>query len=175
VTEKIKTSPSGESTNQNVFDIFDRASSHQANTAAAYFIGDGIVVRVGWVDNEKPEPDLTIELRDEKLEAGVSLVVGRETARYTRETKPAFTVAEWLADKEKRRQARQHHRRETFPIPTAALEPIARAVSSHDPHTEPEPADSERMYESALRVEPLASTDIEFIRELIHAWSMPLD
>jgi hypothetical protein len=166
---------SGESKNQEVFDIFDRASSQRRNTALCYFIGDGIVVKIGWVDNGKETPDLTLELRDEKFGKDAGLTVGPETARYVREG-GSLPLDEWLAaDMETRRHARQFHRSEAFSISTASLAPIAQAVSQHEPHTEPDPSDSETMYEASLTVEPLPSTDIPFIRQLIDAWSQPLD
>ena len=168
-------SPTSEPRSKAVFDIFDRASSPKRDTAAKYYIGDGIVVRVGWVDNQKPDPDLTLELHDEKQDKGVSLTVGPSLTRYTREARPTLTAYQWMmADAETRRQARQYSQSEPFTIPTDTLEPIADAVSNHDPHTDPEPADSRSLYESSLRVTPLPSTDISYIRELIDAFSQPL-
>jgi hypothetical protein len=167
-------SGSGEFSGQDVFEVFDRASSPRPNTATPYFIGDGIVVRVGWVDNSKETPDLTLELRDEKLGNMVGFIVNPESARYTRQAAP-LAWDEWLrADPETRRQARQFNRSEAFSVPTAVLAPVAQGVARHDPETEPEPSTSETLYQSALAVEPSPATDISFIRSLIEAWSKGL-
>jgi hypothetical protein len=174
--EKPEIPQSGESKNKEVFDVFDRASSHKRGFSSQYFIGDGLVIRVGWVDNREDDPDLTIELRDVKLGDGVSLIVGQDASKYTRRTTPMLSPKEWLlADKETRRRDREGLRSEAFSIPTASLEPIAQAVSSHEPHIEPEPPESETMFESSIAVESLPSTDVEFIRQLIEAFSKPLD
>ncbi|MDB5170431.1 MAG: hypothetical protein JWO35_125 [Candidatus Saccharibacteria bacterium] len=170
--EGPETPPSGESKNKRVFDVFDRASSHRHNMPDDYFIGDGIVVRIGWVDNRSVEdPDLTIEIRDEKWDSGVALGVGHESSRYTRQNTP-WSVAEWLEwSKEERKEAKQFLRQETFIIPTAALEAVASAVSQTEPGSPP----GSVLWEAATTVEPLPSTDIEFIRGLVEAFSKPLD
>jgi hypothetical protein len=176
MSEKPRGPESEESKNKEVFDAFDRASSHKRGFSSQYFIGDGLVIRVGWVDNREDDPDLTIELRDVKLGDGVSLIVGQDASKYTRQTTPLLSPKDWLlADKETRRRDREGLRRETFSIPTVSLEPIAQAVSNHEPHIEPEPPESETMFEASIAVEPLPSTDTEFIRELIKALSKPLD
>jgi hypothetical protein len=166
-------SPSRESSNKEVFDVLDRASSHKHNFSADYFIGDGLVVRIGWVDNRSENnPDLTVELRDEKFSAGVSLTVGQDESHYSRQTRPVLSVDEWLAaDRARRREARQFHRREGFSIPTGILKPVAEAVS----HAEPARLQPGELWGAAITVEPLPSTDIESIRQLIEAFSQPLD
>jgi hypothetical protein len=175
MTTNPESQPSGESKNRQVFEIFDRASSSVVNKISNYLIGDGIFVRVGWVDNEKVNPDLTVVLIDAKVHTDAGLIVGPETARYERDG-GALPASDWIAaDIETRRRARKFYRRESFSISTASLAPVAQAVSQHDPHSEPGPIPSATIYETALDVEPLPTTDIPFIRQLIVEWSRSLD
>jgi hypothetical protein len=165
-------SSSGEARNREVFDIFDRLSSHRRDTAFSYFIGDGLVVRIGWVSNRSEnDPDLTLELIDEKCHRGIILSVGQEDSHYQRRNQP-YTTAEWLEwSQEERRESRKLLRHEDFAIPTGTLAPIAGAVS----HTEPGGPPGTVLWEAATEVDPLPTTDVQSIRDLIEEFSRPLD
>jgi hypothetical protein len=170
-------SRSAELSSQDVFDVLDRASSHQRDTYFQYHIGDGLAVRVGWIDIDNAVvsiPHLLVAIDDANLAQSASLAVDDHTAKYTRHTRPVFSGLDWLsASRRERYEARMaaHHR--SFLVPTAVLAPVARAVANHDPYAGQYM--SEEAFRDMLSTEPVDTTDINAIRGLIQEFSQPLD
>lgn len=170
-------SRSGEMSNQEVFDIFDRASSHQRNTYLQYHIGDGLAVRIGWVDIDHAgttTPRLLVAIDDARQARSTSLSVGVGISKYTRHTRPTLPGLEWLAaSREERYAARIAARHQRFTVQTTTLSRVAQAVANHDPYAGEYLTDE--MLQDQLSTNPLPGTDTENIRSLVDTFAAPLD